>query len=75
MVTARRLLRADRVVVGGGVDAAVNAQGVEADVLHDVDLAAGRPSDLSTVGAEHPDGWPGAVAGGQLRADLYAAVQ
>ena len=48
---------------------------VEADVLHDVDLAARRPADLVDVRPEHPEGRPGAAPRGQLRPDLDLAVE
>ena len=46
------------VVVGSGVNVGVHASRIEADVLHDVDLAARRPPGLADVRAERPDGRP-----------------
>ncbi len=68
------LVGALHVVVGAGVDVGVDAAGIEADVLHDVDLAARGPSDVADAGAERPDCRPGAAPFRQLRADLDAAV-
>ena len=48
--------------------------GVEADELHDVDLAAAGPADLADIGAEGPDRRPGPAAGGELGAHLDPAV-
>src|SRR5690606_19600317 len=72
---ARPSLRADSVVEGGGVHVGVYAIGIEADILHDVDLAARGPVDFGDVRAEHPDGRPRASPGGELGADLDAAVR
>src|SRR5688572_20610431 len=62
------------VVVLPGVHVRVDDSRVEADVLHDVDLAAGRPADLAHVRAQGPNRGPGSPAGGQLRLDLDAPV-
>src|SRR5262249_34352821 len=56
------------------VDIGVDHSGLEADELHDVDLAAGGPADLGDIRAEGPDGRPGAAAGRQLGADFDPAV-
>ena len=57
------------------MDARDDRPRVEAHVLHDVDLAAGRPADLVDVRPEHPEGRPGAAPRGQLRPDLDLAVE
>ena len=44
------------------------------DGLDDVDFAAGRPGDLIDVFAEHPEGGPDALAGGERDACFYGAV-
>ena len=49
--------------------------GIEADVLHDVDLAARRPARLADVRAQRPDGRPRAAARRHLRPYLHASVQ
>ena len=56
------------------MDVGVDLQRVEADVLHDVDLAAGGPA-LAGIDAEHPDRGPHALAGRELGADLDPAVE
>ena len=55
------LIGAEHVVVGLGVDVGVDDERVEANVLHDIDLAAGRPSDVA-IDAQHPDRRPHALA-------------
>src|SRR2546426_1037090 len=41
--------------IPGAVDRAVHTAGLLADVLHDVDLAAGGPTDVGDVVAQHPE--------------------
>ena len=52
----------------GPVHRPVAAPGVRADVLHHIDLSAGRPAHLVDVGAQHPERRPGAAAAGDLEA-------
>ena len=56
------------------MNGAVYDAGVGTDQFHDVDLAAGRPSDGRVVGAQHPDGWPDALPLGKDGPDVDAAV-
>ena len=64
VVLGHRLLQSVGVTEGraarvtGAVDRAEHLIGIAADVLHDVDLAALRPTDLADVGAQHPEGRP-----------------
>src|ERR1019366_4473244 len=44
------------------------------DVLHDVDLAAGRPADRINVGAQHPECGPDSLASREFDARLHATV-
>ena len=48
------LTGADRVIVILGVYVGVDRSGVVPDVFQDIDFTAGRPTDLTTVDAEHP---------------------
>ena len=70
---ADRVAGADaaRARVTGAVDRAVHGVRLEADVLHDVDLAGVRPA---AAGAEHPERRPHALPAGHLDAGLEAAV-
>src|SRR6185503_3745846 len=70
LVSARRV---DDVIVGFRVNRSVDYARVEADVLHDVDLADVRPVDHRRIG-QHPDRGPGPATAGQLRANLEKAV-
>ena len=72
----RRVGRADagRTGVAGAVDGAVHGVRLEADVLHDVDLAAVRPADLSDVLAQHPERRPHALAPRDLHPGLDVPV-
>src|SRR5690606_22280762 len=47
--------------VAGAVDRAVHSGRLATDVLHDVDLAAGRPADAADVVAQHPERGPQAL--------------
>jgi len=60
----------------GGVKGAVVDRLVRrvADILHDVHLAAGGPSDRADVVPQHPKGRPNAVAVGHLDAGFHVAV-
>ncbi len=60
--------------VAGAVDRAVDGVGLEADVLHDVDLARVGPADAADVVAEHPERGPHALAARELHARLEVAV-
>merc|ERR1719373_1187732 len=64
------LLGAPHVVVGSGVDRAVDLVRSATDGLHDVDLAAVWPAPISIVGRQHPDRWPGALPLWQARANI-----
>src|SRR4051812_25814747 len=55
------------------MDRAVDAAGIPADMLHDVDLAHCRPAALA-VGGEHPDRRPHAAPAGELGANLDEAI-
>ena len=48
------------------MDIRMNDARLEAHELHDVDFAAGGPSDLADVGPEGPDRGPGSRAAGSL---------
>ncbi len=60
--------------VAGPVQGAVHGGGLEADVLHDVDLTGVGPPDLSDVVTEHPEGGPHALAARDLHARLDVAI-
>jgi hypothetical protein len=62
------------VIMAAGMDVGVDDSGVMADVFEDIDLAAGGPTDLADIGAEGPEGGPGAAAGGDFSSRLDAAV-
>src|SRR5258708_35581116 len=65
----------DDVVEAFCVDAAKDAIGHEAYVLHDIDLAACRPAAIFPVGGQQPDRGPKPPACGQLRAHFDAAIE
>src|SRR5262249_27308850 len=60
--------------VAGTVDGAVHGRGLEADVLHDVDLTGVRPADLPDVGAQHPERGPHALPARDLHPGLDVPV-
>jgi hypothetical protein len=47
------------------VDGTMNPSRLAADDFHDINFSAGRPTDLGDIAAEHPEGWPQALAFGQ----------
>ena len=57
------------------VQRAVHHRRLAADVLHDVDLAAARPSSRVDVGAEHPEGRPQSLPARDADARLEAPVR
>ncbi len=61
--------------VAGAVHGAVHVAGLAADVLHDVDLAAGRPRVLADVVAEHPERRPDALPARHLDPRLELPVR
>src|SRR5215472_10008492 len=63
-----------RTRVAGPVHAAMHLVGLLADVLHDVDLAAGGPADGIDVVTEHPERGPDSLPGRNLDASLEAPV-
>ena len=60
-------------VVALGMDGAVDAARVPADMLHDVDLAHRGPA-LAVVRRQHPDRRPDAAPARQFRADLEEPI-
>src|ERR1051326_579774 len=52
----------------------MHGRGLAADVLHDVDLAAARPTDRGDVVAEHPERRPHTLSAGNANASLEPAV-
>ena len=58
----------------GRVQASVHRRGLAADVLHDVDLAAGRPAHGRDVGSEQPERGPDPLAVRDLHAPFEAPV-
>src|SRR5215469_6691327 len=56
------------------VNRAVDERRFLADIFHDVDLAALRPSALTDVVAEHPESGPDALTAGNLNAGFEASV-
>ena len=52
----------------------VNNITFSANEFHDVDFSAFGPSDLSDVGAEHPESWPHALASWELGSNLEFTV-
>src|SRR4051812_35338412 len=72
-----RVGAADPVLTGVArpVHGAVHDVRLAADVLHHVDLAARGPAAAVDVGAEQQEGGPYALAAGDLKARLEAAVR
>src|SRR5690606_39104077 len=60
--------------VAGSVNRAVDSLRLAADVLHDVDLAGLGPAYRLQVRAEHPEGGPDSLTGGQLQPCLDPPV-
>src|SRR5690606_19456103 len=60
--------------VAGAVQRAVGQVRFEADVFHDVDLAALRPADVAEIVAQHPERRPDALGLRQPDARLDAAM-
>ena len=60
--------------IARAVDGAMDGIRLAADVLHDVDLAAGGPWLALDVGAEHPVGRPDALPVGNPDARLHAPI-
>src|SRR5262249_34785274 len=61
-------------VLRGPVHGSIDRGRHEPDILHDVDLAAGRPTHRVDVGTEGPDRGPGAISSRDLRAHLDATI-
>src|SRR5207247_8098766 len=60
--------------VPGAMHRPVHPAGFLADVLHDVDLAAGGPTNRVAVVAQQPEGGPQALPARDLNPCLHAAV-
>src|SRR5260370_511558 len=58
--------------IANTVNCALHLERLGAIVLHDVDLAAARPTD--TVVAQHPEGRPDGLAGGNLNPSFDSAI-
>src|SRR5260370_7495367 len=58
--------------IANSVNCALRLERLGAIVLHDVDLATARPTD--TVVAQHPEGRPDGLAGGNLNPSFNSAV-
>ncbi len=61
--------------VARSVDGAVHGVRLPPDVLHDVDLAGGRPADVAEVVAEHPERRPDSLTSRDLDARLEPPVR
>src|SRR4051812_7398796 len=75
--TGRQRVRATEWVssrVAGTVEGTVYFRRLETDVLHDVDLAARRPSNSGDVVAQHPKGRPDALSVRNLYTCLKSPV-
>src|SRR5262245_14358289 len=60
--------------VAGAVEAAVHDRRLSPDVLHHVDFAAGRPTHVADVAAEHPESRPDTLSLWHLQTRLDAPV-
>ena len=72
--TVSRPLGPFQAVVHRAVDLVAGASGFEANRLHDIDLAAGRPTAVDPVGRQHPNRRPHTLAAGQPGAGFDSAI-